>query len=98
MNRDVVWRALDAYAIESREWDGECVLYNDVTGSTHQLSVLGSLVMATLLAHPSGIPITALVRRIAHDADDVADDELQAAVEHTLAALAELRLAVSVSI
>jgi hypothetical protein len=54
--------------------------------------------MATLLAHPSGIPITALVRRIAHDADDVADDELQAAVEQTLAALAGLRLAASVPI
>jgi len=98
MSPDVVWRALNAHAIESREWNGECVLYNDVTGSTHQLSVLGSLVMATLLAHPSGIAITALVRRIAHDADDVADDELQAAVEQTLAALAELRLAASVPI
>jgi PqqD family protein of HPr-rel-A system len=98
MTRDVVWRPLDAQAIDSREWDGECVLYNDVTGSTHQLSVLGGLVMASLLEHPSGIPVTALVRRIAHDADDVPDDELQASVEQTLAVLAELRLVISVSI
>ena len=98
MSRDVIWRALDAQAIDSREWNGESVLYNDVTGSTHQLSVLGSRVMATLLEHPSGIPLTALVRRVADDAGDVADDELCAAVEHTLAALAELRLVVSVSI
>ncbi|HET8875643.1 MAG TPA: HPr-rel-A system PqqD family peptide chaperone [Casimicrobiaceae bacterium] len=97
MSRDVIWRALDAQAIDSRAWNGESVLYNDVTGSTHQLSVLGSAVMATLLEHPSGIPLTALVRRIADTAGDVADDELRAAVEHTLAALAELRLAASVS-
>lgn len=97
MSRDVIWRALDAQAIDSRAWNGESVLYNDVTGSTHQLSVLGSAVMATLLEHPSGIPLTALVRRTADTAGDVADDELRAAVEHTLAALAELRLAASVS-
>jgi PqqD family protein of HPr-rel-A system len=97
MSRDAIWRALDAQAIDARAWNGESVLYNDVTGSTHQLSVLGSAVMATLLEHPSGIPLTALVRRTADTAGDVADDELRAAVEHTLAALAELRLAASVS-
>jgi PqqD family protein of HPr-rel-A system len=98
MSRDAVWRVLDAQAIESRAWNGESVLYNDATGSTHQLSVLGSRVMATLLEHPSGIPLSALVSRIADDAGDVADGELRAAVEHTLAALAEFRLAVSDSV
>jgi PqqD family protein of HPr-rel-A system len=96
MSQHIVWR-LAADAIEAREWDGEVVLYNEITGSTHQLSVLASLVMRTLLEHPSGIALNALVRRIADRAGDSVDDDLRAGVEHTLATLADLRLAVSLS-
>ena len=98
MTRDIEWRLLAAEANESRQWDGEIVLYNDATGSTHQLSALTTLVMATLLEHPSGIALNALVRHVADGAGDIADDDLRAAVENSLAALADLRLAISVSV
>ena len=87
--------AVDALA--SRTWDDELVVYNEVTGSTHHLSVLGRAVMTTLLSHPSGIAASALVRGIADDAGTAADDELADAVLRTLAHLAELRLATPVA-
>jgi len=96
MNRDPFWRALAPDALASRSWDDEFVVYNDVTGNTHHLSVLGRAVMTMLLSHPSGIALTALVLGIADDAGIAADDELVEAVERTLGHLAELRLAAPV--
>jgi len=98
MSGVVLWRVLAPEATVTREWHGEAVLYNEATGSTHHLNVLGRFVMATLLEHPSGIALTALVHRIADDAEDIADGELHAAVEHTLATLADLGLATSVPV
>lgn len=90
------WRPLAPDALASRTWDDELVVYNEVTGSTHHLSVLARAVMMTLLSHPSGIAVSALVRGIADDAGTTPDDELANAVERTLAHLAELRLAAPV--
>jgi PqqD family protein of HPr-rel-A system len=90
---DPTWRPLTPEALASRTWDDELVVYNDATGSTHHLNVLGRAVMQKLLSHPSGIAVSALVRDIAGDAGTSADDELAEAVERTLADLAELRLA-----
>ena len=97
MNRDPLWRPLAPEALASRSWDDEILVYNDVTGNTHHLSVLGRAVMMSLLSHPSGIALTALVRGIADDAGTAADDELVEAVERTLAHLAELSLAAAVT-
>ena len=90
--QDPTWRAFAPDALASRSWDDELVVYNDVTGSTHHLDVLGRAVMQQLLSHPSGIAVSALVRGIADDAGTAADDELADAVERTLAELAGLRL------
>ena len=97
MNRDSFWRPFAPDALGLRSWDDELVVYNDVTGNTHHLSVLGRAVMTSLLSHPSGIALTALARGIADDAGTGADDELVEAVERTLAHLAELRLAAVVT-
>ena len=91
--KDPTWRPLAPDALVSRTWDDELVVYNDVTGSTHHLNVLGRAVMQKLLSHPSGIAVSALVRGIADDARTAADGELAEAVERALADLAELRLA-----
>jgi len=96
MSRDPLWRPFAPDAVASRSWNDELVVYNDVTGSTHHLGVLGSAVMTTLLLHPTGIAQTALVRGIADDAGVVADGDLAAAVERALADLSELRLATAV--
>ena len=90
-----MWRALAPGAIASRSFDDELVLYNDVSGSTHYLSVLGRSVMLAVLAHPSGLALEALVRRIAEDSGVGADDALAQSVERTLAELSELRLVTS---
>lgn len=92
MNRDPAWRPVAPDAIASRLWDDELVVYNDVTGSTHHLSVLGSDVMRTLLEHPAGMALVALVDRIANAAGTGADRQLSNAIERTLADLAQLRL------
>lgn len=89
------WRALAPESIASRSFDDELVLYNGVTGSTHYLSVLGRSVMLAVLAHPSGLALEALVRRIAEDSGVGADDALAQSVERTLAELSELRLVTS---
>ena len=89
------WRAFAPEAIASRTFDDELVLYNDVTGSTHYLSVLGRSVMLAVLAHPSGVALETLVRRVADDSVVGADDTLAQLVERTLAELSELRLVTS---
>lgn len=97
MNSDPFWRLIAPDALASRSWDDEIVIYNDVTGDTHHLSVLGHAVIMMLASHPSGIALAALVRGIADDAGTSADGELVEAVERTLAHLAESRLATAVS-
>ena len=89
------WRAFAPEAIASRTFDDELVLYNGVTGSTHYLSVLGRSVMLAVLAHPSGLALEALVRRVAEDSSVGADDALAQLVERTLAELSDLRLVTS---
>ena len=93
--QDPTWRPVAPEALALRTWDDELVVYNDATGSTHHLNVLGRAVMQKLLSHPSGIAVSALVRSIADDAGTAADAELAQAVERTLADLAESRLAAS---
>jgi len=89
------WRALAPEAIASRSFDDELVLYNEATGSTHYLSVLGRSVMLAVLAHPSGVALETLVRRVADDSGVSLDDALAQTVERTLAELSELRLVTS---
>lgn len=89
------WRALAPEAIASRSFDDELVLYNDATGSTHYLSVLGRSVMLAVLAHPSGLALEALVRRVAEDSGVGVDDAFAQSVERTLAELSESRLVTS---
>lgn len=35
--QDVVWRITPGQALRRREWQGEYVLYNDISGDTHLL-------------------------------------------------------------
>lgn len=91
---NVAWRPFATDAVTARTFDDELVVYNEVTGSTHHLSVLGRLVMLAVLAHPCGIALQALVRRVAEDGG-VGVDELAQAVERTLVELSELTLVAS---
>lgn len=97
MSRASLWRATEPDALAWREWDGELVVYNDATGSTHHLSALGGDVLLTLLGHPAGIEMGALMREIANRVEASEHSALPAEIERTLAQLAELRLAASQS-
>jgi PqqD family protein of HPr-rel-A system len=88
-----VWRPVAANAVAWREWDGEIVIYNDVTGDTHHLSRLGSHVLQSLLLHPSGIAFDTLVIDVARHVEVPEDVHLAHEIERTLRDLAELRLA-----
>jgi hypothetical protein len=90
------WRAAAPDALGARAFDDELVVYNETTGSTHHLSVLGSAVMQTLLRYPDGIAFGDLVRAIADDEGVAADDALGHAVARALDGLADLALALPV--
>ena len=87
------WHVVAPHALSWREWDGEVVVYNDATGSTHHLGPLGGSVLSALHRHPSGIDMASLVRDVSNHAVVAEPAELPAAIEHTLAELAALKLA-----
>lgn len=91
------WRAVVPHALSWRRWNDDVVLYNDATGSTHQLGPLGGEVMLCLLRHPAGIDVAALARDMTAIIE--IPDELHLAVElrRALDDLLELQLAERVS-
>lgn len=90
------WRAVAPQMLSWRQWDDDVVLYNDATGSTHQLGPLGGEVMLCLLRHPSGIDVDSLVRDMTARVEIPAELQLAAEVERALGDLVELQLAVRV--
>jgi len=88
------WRGAAPDALGMRVFDDELVVYNETTGSTHHLSVLGSVVMQTLLRHPDGIAFGDLVRAVGDDEGVAVDEALAHAIARALDGLAELALAV----
>lgn len=63
--QEVVWRITPGQALRRREWQGEYVLYNDISGDTH---LLGADAVDLLLAlQQAPAPESALV-----DDDDAA--------------------------
>jgi PqqD family protein of HPr-rel-A system len=91
------WRAVAPHALAWRRWDDDVVLYNDATGSTHQLGPLGGEVMLCLLRHPAGIDVAALGRDMTTILEIPDELQLAAEIQRTLDDLAELQLAERVS-
>ena len=91
------WRAVAPHALAWRRWDDDVVLYNDATGSTHQLGPLGDEVMLCLLRHPAGIDVAALARDMTSILESPDELQLAAEIQRTLDDLAELQLAERVS-
>jgi len=87
------WRAVVPHALAWRQWDDDVVLYNDATGSTHQLGPLGGEVMLCLLRHPAGIDVTALARDMSAIIEIPDKLQLAAEIRRALDDLAELQLA-----
>jgi PqqD family protein of HPr-rel-A system len=84
-----MWRVVPGQSLVFREWDGEAVLYNDLSGSTHLLDGAAIDVLHALRRHPADAATLAagLAGRFEADAD-----ELSVMIEDMLAGLATLDL------
>ncbi|PIL46996.1 hypothetical protein CR105_02310 [Massilia eurypsychrophila] len=86
---DLAWCLTPGQALRHRQWQGESVLYNDLSGDTHLLSEAGLFLLLALQAGPLTERALLAGVRAEFDADDgevgdamVAEllDELQALV------------------
>lgn len=84
-----MWRVVPGQLLAFREWDGEAVLYNDLSGNTHLLDGGAVEVLLALRAEP--LEAATLAARLA-DRFDAGGDALAAAIEDMLIDLAGLDL------
>ena len=84
-----MWRVVPGQLLAFREWDGEAVLYNDLSGNTHLLD--GGAVEVLLALRPGPLDAASLAARLA-DRFDAGGDALAAAIEAMLTDLASLDL------
>ena len=84
-----MWRVTPGQALACREWDGEAVLYNDLSGNTHLLDGAALDLLHALRDQPADA--TTLATRLA-DHFDAGDDDLVSLIDDMVAALAGLDL------
>jgi len=84
-----MWRVVPGQSLVFREWDGEAVLYNDLSGNTHLLDGGAVDVLLALRAQP--LDAATLAARLA-DRFDADADALPAAIADMLTGLARLDL------
>ena len=84
-----MWRVVPGQSLVFREWDGEAVLYNDLSGNTHLLDGAAIDVLQALRLRPSDAATLAagLSRHF-----EAGADELSLMIEDLLAGLATLDL------
>lgn len=49
MEPDQIWSLPSSKQLDWREWDGDCIVFNPNSGSTHLLSEAGATVLFTLV-------------------------------------------------
>lgn len=84
-----MWRVTPGQALACREWDGEAVLYNDLSGNTHLLDGAALDLLHALRDQPADAA-TLAARLVDHF--DAGDDDLVSLIDDMLAALAGLDL------
>lgn len=84
-----MWRVVPGQLLAFREWEGEAVLYNDLSGNTHLLDGGAVEVLLALRAEP--LDAATLAARLA-DRFDAGGDALATAIEDMLNDLAGLDL------
>lgn len=90
----MLWRAAPADALVWREWDGEVVIFDQRTGSTHLVDELGGEVLRRLMAADGGATTDTLAAGLAAGRGDSDDDwDWTGAVADVLAEFARLGLA-----
>lgn len=82
MTPSPTWRLVIGQRLQYRCWDGECVLYNDLSGDTHLLDELALALLTKLQAAPRSAD--QLAAEFDFDPDPAAEDEDGAAFLNTL--------------
>jgi len=90
---DARWCAAPPDALAWREWDGEVVVFNQNTGSTHLLNEIGGEVLRHLIAADRGATVEALAAALTDDPGGVDDAGWTVAVAEVLSEFARLGLA-----
>lgn len=72
------WRLRPGQTLQYRQWDGECVLYNDLSGDTHLLGDGAIELLLALRRGPATRAALAAVLQAEFDIDPAAlDDETE---------------------
>jgi len=87
------WRSVPRGAIVLREWDGEVVVRNECTGSSHLLGPLAGRVLHALLGTETGLSVADIVGRLHRDAAAADTPDPSAAVVEVLQEFRRLGLA-----
>lgn len=88
MSASPIWRLAPGQRLQYRCWDGECVLYNDLSGDTHLLDEFA----LALLEQLQGRPQAAAQLAAAFGLDADVPDHDSATLSDLLADLAALHL------
>lgn len=84
------WRVPVDGTLPLRDWNGDCVVYNPLTGSTHVLDIVAGEVLKVIMAGPATSP--ELCRHVAAFLDVPNDTQTGDSVDEILAALDALGL------
>ena len=85
---EVTWRVVPVLSLHWREWGGDSVVYDGLSGQTHQFSPLAAAAIAWLEARPYST--AQLTSAIAGDLDLPLSADLQQAVADALEQFREL--------
>jgi hypothetical protein len=89
------WRCVPPGAIVWREWDGEFVVRNERSGSTHLLGPLAGRVLQVLLEADGALSVGTIAARVGDPQAAAADSDWCAAIDEVLAEFHRLELAQS---
>ena len=92
-NPQVHWHAVPAASLAWREWDGEVVVFNQQTGSTHLLGELAGEVLRRLVVAAPGATVETLARELNADPGSIEAADWIATVYEVLSDFARLGLA-----
>jgi PqqD family protein of HPr-rel-A system len=87
------WRSVPVDAITWREWDGEFVVRNERSGSTHLLGPLAGAVLRVLLEAEAGLCVAEIASRLKDPPSAASGSSLNAAIDEILSEFRRLGLA-----
>ena len=87
------WRSVPPAAIVWREWDGEFVVRNERSGSSHLLGPLAGRVLQVLLEANGVLRVADIAARLGEEPAATATPDARAAIEEVLSEFQRLGLA-----